>query len=225
VTAPAALPPGTAPGLDALFAPQSVAVIGASRDPHKWGRRVIDYTRRAGFAGALYGVNPSAGRDAVLPGARLVRGLEEIGERVDLAVIALPARATPAAVRDCATAGVRAAVLAASGFGELGGAGQAAEEEMRAAAARAGMRLLGPNGFGLYVAASGLNLTPREDVPPGQVALLTQSGNVAIALSGEASRAGLGFSVCAGVGNQADVGFGELLSYVAGDTSTRAAAL
>jgi acyl-CoA synthetase (NDP forming) len=208
-----------------LFNPRVVAVVGASRDPRKWGQRVIAHTCRAGFAGALYGVNPSAGRQDTLFGSRLVRSLEEIGERIDLAVIALPASGTLAAVRDCADAGARAAVLIASGFSELGGEAADAEEQMRLVAAQAGMRLLGPNGFGLYVGASGINLTPRQDIPRGEVALLTQSGNFAVALFGEAARARLGFSVCAGLGNQADVGFGELLGHLAGDPSSRAAAV
>lgn len=212
-------------GLDALFNPKVMVIIGASRDPHKWGNRVLDYTRQAGFSGSLYGVNPAARAGDDMSGAQLVPNLAAVSEPIDLALIALPASATLSAVESCAAAGVRAAVLAASGFGELGVDGREVEQRIRFAAAASGMRLLGPNGFGLFVAGSGINLTPHEKIAGGSVALAAQSGNVAFAVFGEAQRAGLGFSACLGIGNQIDVGFGELLSYFAADGNSDAVAL
>lgn len=216
---------GSETGLEGFFRPNSVAVIGASRDKNKWGRRVIDYTKRAGFRGSLYGVNHSVTAVTHEDGITLVPSLAAVDAPIDLAVIALPARLTPAAVEDCATSGVRAAVLAASGFSEISADGRDAERRMLDASARTGMRLLGPNGFGLFVAGAGLNLTPREDLPAGSVALATQSGNVAIALFAQAQRAGIGFSSCVGVGNQIDVSFGELLAHFAVDENCEAVAL
>jgi acyl-CoA synthetase (NDP forming) len=207
-------------GLGAFFSPRSVAVLGASRDPGKWGRRVLDYTRELGFEGSLYGVNPAAASFPPAEGVRFVPDVKAIGEPLDLAVVALPAVKTPDAVRSCVRAGAKAVVLAASGFGERGAGGRALEEEIQAAVAGTPMRLLGPNGFGLFAAPGKLNLTPKRDLPAGHLALLTQSGNVAIALAGEATRAGIGFSACVGVGNQLDVGFGELLGYFAADDAT-----
>ena len=210
--------------LDALFRPRAVAVVGASRDPSKWGRKVLGYTRDAGFAGRLYGVNPAADSLGDLEGVTFVAALDEIDEPVDLALIALPASKTPTAVTDCARNGVRAAVLAAAGFGERSPAGRLLEDEVRAVTAGPGMRVVGPNSIGLFVAEAGLNLTPIRAIPKGDLALATQSGNVAIALFQEARRAGLGFSACVGVGNQSDVDFGELLSYFASDPYSRSVA-
>lgn len=207
-------------GLDAFFRPRSIAVLGASRDREKWGRRVLDYTRELGFHGALYGVNPAASSFTPEAGLHFVTGLEQIEEPVDLAVVALPATKTPEAVRSCVRNKVAAVVLAASGFAERSEAGRILEEEIRTAVSGTFTRVLGPNGFGLFAAAGKLNLTPKHDLPVGRVALVTQSGNVTIALAGEASRAGIGFSACVGVGNQLDVSFGELLGYFASDDAT-----
>src|SRR5689334_6785523 len=92
-------------GLDALLAPKVIVVVGASRDPAKWGRRVLEYTHRAGFGGHLYGVNPTAG-DFTLPGVTMVSALTDIPVRIDLAVIARPAGAVPDIIEECAALGV-----------------------------------------------------------------------------------------------------------------------
>ncbi|HEY1617306.1 MAG TPA: acetate--CoA ligase family protein [Streptosporangiaceae bacterium] len=215
---------GRSAGLAALLAPRSIAVVGASRDPAKWGRRVLEYSQRAGYAGRLYGVTPVTA-DLGLPGVSTVPSLAAIDGQVDLAVIARPAAAVPAVIAECAAAGVGAALVTAAGFGELGGAALTAERDMIAAARRAGLRVLGPNTFGIFVADQGVNVTPREEIPAGSVALLTQSGNVAVALYELARQAGIGFSACVGVGNQADVDFGDLLGYFAADPATAAIAV
>src|SRR5579875_4169306 len=144
------------PALEALFEPRAVAVVGASRTAGKLGHDVMVECARLGYAGRLVGVTPSAdGWDVA--GRPVVRSLTDLDEPVDLAFVAVSADSTLAAVRDCAAAGVRAAVLAAAGLGELGGAHALLESEIGQVAAETGMRLLGPNGFGLYVRALGLN--------------------------------------------------------------------
>jgi acetyltransferase len=215
------VPSGT---LDAYFRPRGILVVGASRDPRKWGRQILDFTVRQGFKGALYAVNPAAVGFDGIPGVTFVGQPQDISEPVDLAVVVLRAGDTPDAVAACADAGVRAAVLPASGFGERGPAGKLLEEQLLAISARTGIRLLGPNGLGLFVAPAGINLTPNDDIPAGSVALASQSGNVAIALFAEATRAHIGFSACVGVGNQIDVSFGELLTHFAADPSARVVA-
>ena len=204
-----------------IFQPRSVAVVGASRDPAKWGRRILESTRRAGFDGSLYGVNPAVA-DLGLPGVTTVASLADIGGPVDLAVFARPASEAAGLIQQCAALGVKAVLITAAGLGELGGEHLAAEQRMVARAREAGIRLLGPNTFGFFVAARGLNLTPREDIPAGSVALLSQSGNVVVAMYEQARQLGIGFSACVGVGNQADVGLGELLGYCAGDPASAA---
>jgi acyl-CoA synthetase (NDP forming) len=211
-------------GIDAFFAPQTVAVVGASRRPGKLGHDVLRTAATRGFAGRMYGVNPLTDSDDIA-GWPVRRSLSEIEEPVDLALVAVPAAATLDAVTGCARAGVRAAVLAAAGLGEVDAEGQALEAEISRVAASAGMRLLGPNGFGLFVDAARLNLTTWSDIPSGRVALLTQSGNVAIALFRAASHAGIGFASCAGLGNQLDVNFADLVGFHAGSTHSDAVAL
>ncbi|MHB8505022.1 MAG: CoA-binding protein, partial [Acidimicrobiales bacterium] len=196
--------------LDAFFSPGTVAVVGASRRPGKVGHDVLVDSAGRGFAGHMVGVNPATD-GAPIAGWPVVASLAHVDRPVDLALVALPAETAPAAVADCAAAGVRAAVVAAAGLGELGGEAAALEAGMGAVARAAGMRILGPNGIGLYVGRIGLNLMYWWDIPPGRVALVTQSGNVAIALCRLLDHAGAGLSSCAGVGNQLDVTAAELV--------------
>jgi len=210
--------------LASLLAPKVIAVLGASRDPHKWGQRVIRYTRSAGFTGDVLAINPHAPQGSI-PGATVLASIGEAATGVDCAFLAVPRERTADAVRECCQAGVGTIVVAASGFGESSGAGAALEQELRELAAPSGARLLGPNCFGVYSSVPGVNLTPFEYVPPGDVALVSQSGNVSAQLFLAASRAGFGFSHCIGVGNQLDVGFGDVLAELAGHPGSRAVAL
>jgi acetyltransferase len=211
-------------GLEALLAPRSLAVVGASTNPAKWGHRVIEYCHKAGFAGPVYAVNQRTG-ERQIAGAPVFPSLLDIPERVDCALLAVPAALVETSVKDCASARVGAAVIAASGFAETGGSGYEAQSRIATIAEAAGLRLLGPNCFGLCRSEIGLVLTPHDYFPPGRVALLAQSGNVAIAVSQMAMQAHLGFSLVVGVGNQIDVGFGELLEWCAADATTSAIGL
>jgi acetyltransferase len=211
-------------GIDAFFAPNGLAVFGASLNPNKLGYKVIKSSVALRFAEPIFGVNPrSEGKEVA--GRPLVRSLSEINERVDLAYVAVPAAATLDVVRECARSGIRAAVLLASGLGERDAEGSTREAEIGRVAADAGMRLLGPNGYGLFSARVGLNLTSYPTIPTGRVALMTQSGNAAIALFRQARYAGIGFSSCAGLGNQLDVNFADLIGYHAQSNDCDALAL
>jgi len=211
-------------GLEYMFRPSVIAVVGASRDPAKWGRRILEYTGRAGFSGTLYGVNPGVA-DLNVPRVTTVAALSDIGQPIDLAVLARPASTTAELIDECAALGVKSVLVTAAGFGELGGEHLAAEQRIVARAREAGIRLLGPNTFGMFIAASRVNLTPREHIPPGSVAVLSQSGNVVVGMYEQARQAGIGFSACVGVGNQVDVGLGELLAYFADDPASAAIAV
>jgi len=208
-------------GLDHLLHPQVIAVVGASRDPAKWGRRVLEYTARAGFRGRLYGVNPRVA-DLGIDGVMTTPGLGDICEPIDLAVLARPAAWTADLVRECAEQGVRSVLIATAGLGELGGAHLEVQSQFVRLASAAGMRVLGPNTFGIFMAADGINLTPREHIPAGSVSILSQSGNVVVGLYEQARQVGIGFSACVGVGNQADVELGELLEYFAAESTASA---
>ncbi len=211
-------------GLEYMFRPSVIAVVGASRDPAKWGRRILEYTGRAGFSGTLYGVNPGVA-DLKVPRVTTVAALSDIGQPIDLAVLARPASTTAELMDECAALGVKSVLVPAAGFGELGGEHLAAEQRIVARAREAGIRLLGPNTFGMFIAASRVNLTPREHIPPGSVAMLSQSGNVVVGMYEQARQVGIGFSACVGVGNQVDVGLGELLAYFGDDPASAAIAV
>lgn len=210
--------------LNALLRPDTIAVLGASRDPHKWGQRVIRYTRAAGFTGEIFAVNPRASAEDI-PAATVVADLAESGTPISCAFLAVPRDAVLGEVERCCSLGVSTIVVAASGFGESSAAGAELERRVLELAHAAGVRVVGPNCFGVFSAVAGVNLTPFEYVPPGRVALVSQSGNVSAELFIAAGRAGIGFSYCIGVGNQADVGFGDLLAEFAKDPHTDAVAM
>lgn len=207
-----------------LFRPASLAVIGASRRAGKLGHDAIAACTALGFPGRIVGVNPAAAGETIA-GQPVVASIAQAGGPLDLALVAVPAARVLDAVREAADAGVRAAVVAAAGLGELGGEGSLIEEEIAALCEASGMRLLGPNCFGLYVAGRGLDLTSWHRFPPGRIALVTQSGNIAIALSRLAARAGIGFSSCVGLGNQLDVTAADVIAYHADSDDCDAVAL
>jgi acyl-CoA synthetase (NDP forming) len=204
--------------LDALFAPRSVAVIGASEDPGKAGHAMM--CSLAGFPGPLYPVNPKAaevlGRDAYAsPG--------DLPEAVDLAVLVVPPSEVPRVLDNCGTRGIRAAVVCAGGFAESGEDGAELQRRAAATARRHGIRLLGPNtsGFVNPRARVAANFMPTVDqLRPGPAAIVAQSGGMNLLLSFLADAEGLGLNLGAGLGNAADVGFAEVLDHVADDEAT-----
>ena len=153
--------------LDAFYSPRSVVVVGASRRPGKLGHDVMVEYARLGLAGAMYGVIPLADVEPV-GGWPVVRSVGELPEVPALALVALGVLDTLAAVDELARAGVRAAVLAAAGLGELGGVAAQIEREIAGVARSAGMRLLGANGFGLFSGPARLNLTAWREVLAGR---------------------------------------------------------
>ncbi|HET8657837.1 MAG TPA: GNAT family N-acetyltransferase [Micromonosporaceae bacterium] len=197
-----------------LLNPKGIAVYGASRTGRGVGASVLGYLRSAGFAGPVVAVHPSAGPPAV-------PSLVDAGVAVDLAVVAVPAEAVPAVVADAAAAGVHGLVVLSSGFAEAGPAGAAAQQALLRAVRARGMRLVGPNCFGLANPAVRLNATLAPQLPaPGRVGLFSQSGAFGIALLAEADRRGVGLSSFVSVGNRADVSGNDLLQYWQDDPGT-----
>ncbi|MBM4416630.1 MAG: GNAT family N-acetyltransferase, partial [Chloroflexi bacterium] len=215
----------TAASLVPLFRPASVALIGASRTPGSIGRTVLERLLAAGFAGAIYPVNPSA---HAVGGIRAYPAVTAIPDAVDLAVIAVPAAAVPAVVDDCATKGVRALVVLSAGFAELGASGAAVQAELVARVRGHGMRMVGPNCIGVFNADPEvrLNATFGRALPPaGGVAMSSQSGAMGIAITDYAARLGIGLSTFVSVGNKADVSGNDLLQYWESDPGTNVIAL
>ncbi len=203
-----------------IFEPRSIAVVGASADPTKRGHQILRGLERSGFPGPVHAVNPRGGR---LLGQELLPSVEGLPRGVDLAVLCTPADTAPDLVRACGERGVGGVVVLAVGFGESGGRGAELERRLGEAARARGVRVIGPNTSGLMNLHRRVNLIGVRDVRPGGIALLVQSGNIALGLMNEVvARTREGISVCCGLGNQVDVGFDEVLEYLGGDARTKA---
>jgi len=208
--------------LDAFFRPRAVAVIGASSTPGKLGHTVVRNLIDGGFSGAIYAVNPSG---ADIAGAKSVATLGAIGTVVDLAFLAVPAARAHAAIRDCAAHGVRAVVIGASGFAELGTQeGRALQDAIAATAAGRSMRIIGPNTNGLMsvhdALSLGYNASHGERIRPGTVSVLSHSGALFDGIAKRLQGFGAGLSRFVAVGNEIDVSLLELLEALADDATT-----
>ncbi len=210
--------PGTRT-LEPLLFPRTVAVIGAGRSG--LGRLVLDHLVEAGFNGPIWAVHPDRTQVGAIPAFPRV---EQLPEPPDLAVIALPRDRAVEAVEACAAIGCGSAVVISAGFSEVGPEGEAAQTRVVEAARRAGMRILGPNCMGLIHSHPGVRLSASFGVGPvaeGGVALLTQSGSIGDYYLYHCREWGLGVSLLASVGNEADVTLDELIQAAARDDRTR----
>jgi acyl-CoA synthetase (NDP forming) len=214
---------GVRVALDRLFDPRSIAVVGASTNPSKRGYQVVRALRESGYPHPVYPVNSRGG---VILGLPVYRSIAELPAGVDVALLALPGAAVPAALRELAGLGVAGAVVLANGFRESGPDGRALEAELAAAVADTGIRVVGPNTSGILNTASGANLVGVPDVPAGPVSVVTQSGNMLLSLLAD-NRAlhGPGFHCYVGLGNQVDLGYAECVAYLARQPGTGAIAL
>jgi acyl-CoA synthetase (NDP forming) len=206
--------------LRALLAPRSIAVIGASESPDSWAPEIFRSLHHLGYRGELYPVNPKY--DEVW-GRRCLSSVLELPKGVDLAVVVVPASIAVRAVEDCGRAGVRAAMVVSSGFAEAGPGGMKLQEELRAAARRHRLPVLGPNveGFVNYVdRVAPYGTTPPPDPIAGGVSVVSQSGTVAWTMGQMASDRGLGLRIILGVGNEAVIGLGDMLAWAAADRHT-----
>jgi len=208
--------------LSALFSPRSIAVVGASSSPQKIGGIPIDYALRFGFEGALYAVNPKAEQIQGLPA---YPNLQAIGKPVDLAILAVPAALVDRALEDAIAAGVKGVVLFSSGFAEVGAEGAAAQARLAARARAAGVRIVGPNCLGVMNLRSNVYATfsPAPGVgrvAPGRIGLVSQSGAFGAYAYAMARERGVGLSVWATTGNEADVQLADCLAWLAQDEGT-----
>ena len=215
----------SARAVSSFLRPSSVAVVGASRHPDSVGGALIRNLLGGGFKGHVYPVNPHARTIEKVPAYRSVLDLPEA---VDLAVIAVPAAAVVDVARDCAQLGVRAILVISAGFAEVGGDGAERQRELIKVCRDAGLRLIGPNCLGILNTdpAVNLNATFSREVPPaGRVAVMSQSGGVAIALMDVAAQLRIGVSSFVSVGNKTDISGNDLLEYWEDDPNTALIAL
>jgi len=200
-----------------LFEPGSVAVIGASRRTGTVGRAILDNIRTGGYKGRLYAVNPHA---RYLGGVRCVPTVAELPEAPELAVIAVPPAGVIDIAKVCGTKGVKALVVITAGLDTP------ARADLLAICRRHGMRLVGPNCFGIAVPGTGLDATFAASHPqPGTAGLVMQSGGLGFALVDQLSRLGIGISSFASVGNKLDVSSNDMLLWWEHDGVTRLAIL
>lgn len=210
----------TAASLRPLLHPASVAIVGASRDPHSIGYRLLDAARSNDFRGRLYPINPHA---STIGGLQAYPSLRALPEPVDLAVIAVPHEIVPKVAEECALLGVRALVVISSGFAEVGEEGKRRQDDLLETVRRHGMRMVGPNCFGILNTdpAIHLNATFTSVFPrPGRIAMSSQSGALGLALLAATDRLQLGISTFVSVGNKADVSLNDLLQYWENDPAT-----
>lgn len=200
------------PSLARIFDPASIAVVGASSDPAKRGYQIVRALTESGYGGRIHPVNPRGGE---LLGLAVTESVERLPDGVDLAVLCTPAEMAPDLVRACGARRVGGAVVLAVGFAEVGAAGEVLEDRLAEAGKASGVRIIGPNTSGLLNLERGVNLVGARDVRSGGLAVVVQSGNVALALMTEVTeRSWDGISIYLGVGNQIDVGFAEALQYL-----------
>jgi acetyltransferase len=203
------------PILAAMLAPKSVAVIGASEKPGSVGRALMENLQS--FSGSVFLVNPN--RATVLE-QKAFPTIRDVPENVDLAVIATPAATVPGIVSECATVGVRGAVIISAGFKECGPAG--AELEKQVFARRGQMRIIGPNCVGVMLPHIGLNATFAKPLAlPGNIGFISQSGALCTAILDWSRSIQLGFSAFISIGSMADVNWGDLIYHLGDDPHTR----
>ncbi|MDJ0741397.1 MAG: bifunctional acetate--CoA ligase family protein/GNAT family N-acetyltransferase [Gammaproteobacteria bacterium] len=202
-----------------VFEPQSIAIVGASERESSVAAQVLRNMRESGFDGDIYPVNPKYDSVQGLPA---FAAISDIDHPIDLVVIAIPAAKIPPVMRECGEHEVGAAIVLSAGFGEIGKRGAALQHEIVDIARTYDIPLVGPNCLGVIRPRVGLNATfAKSGVETGQVALVAQSGAFCTALLDWADSNGFGFSAVASLGATADVGFGDVLDYLAVDPETK----
>jgi acetyltransferase len=205
--------------LDAIFAPKTVAVIGATEKVGSVGRTLLWNLISNPFGGTVFPVNPK--RPSVL-GIKAYPTIAAVPERVDLAVIATPAQTVPDVIRECVDAGVKGAIIISAGFKETGATGVELEQQILEQAHRGKMRIIGPNCLGVMSPLTGLNATFASTMArPGTVGFISQSGALCTSILDWSFRENVGFSAFMSIGSMLDVGWGDLMSYLGDDPRTQ----
>jgi acetyltransferase len=205
--------------LDAIFRPETVAVIGATERPGSVGRTIMWNLVSSPFGGTVFPVNSR--RPNVL-GVKAYPSVSEVPARVDLAVIVAPAPAVPGIIGECVEAGVGGAIIISAGFRETGPEGVELERRVLEEAGRGRMRIVGPNCLGVMKPPTGFNATFAGTIArPGNVALLSQSGALLTAILDQSLMENVGFSALVSVGSMMDVSWGDLIYYLGDDPQTK----
>ncbi|MGV6875238.1 acetate--CoA ligase family protein [Pseudochelatococcus sp. B33] len=213
--------------IETILNPRSVAVIGASKDPTKYGSRVIAQLLKFDFGGEIVPIHP---KETEIMGLRAVAHIAEAPGPVDLALLSVGPQLVVDICRECAAAGVGCCIIVTTGFAEADADGRARQEELMRIARETGMRILGPNCMGLIIPSRNLALCSSvvfddNGLLPGQIGLISQSGGLMVSLYDRARTDGIGFSRCVSLGNQADLEACDFLEAMIADAQTHAICL
>jgi len=203
--------------LNRIFYPESVAIIGASKE-RKFGRMFLESFLDMGFEGKLCPINP---HEKEILGLKAYPSVKEIPGTVDLAIVATPPQTVPQVVRECAEKGVKGVVIYTAGFGEMSAEGKKIEEEMVRTARARGTRIIGPNCQGIYCPSSKLTIFPSFPKEGGNVAFISQSGSLATMLVLVGALKGIRFSKVVSFGNGCDLNIADFLEYLWKDPETK----
>ncbi|MDZ8054353.1 MAG: bifunctional acetate--CoA ligase family protein/GNAT family N-acetyltransferase [Aulosira sp. ZfuVER01] len=205
--------------LSSIFAPETVAVIGASDSPGSVGRTLLWNLISNPFGGTVFPVNP---KHHSVMGIKSYATIAEVPDGVDLAVIATPAPTVPGIVRECVAAGVKSAVIVSAGFKEIGPPGIELEQQILQEARLGRLRIIGPNCLGVMNPHTGLNATFASTMArPGKVGFISQSGALCTSILDWSLRENVGFSAFMSIGSMLDVGWGDLIYYLGDDPKTQ----
>ncbi|HTI98315.1 MAG TPA: bifunctional acetate--CoA ligase family protein/GNAT family N-acetyltransferase [Dongiaceae bacterium] len=205
--------------LDAIFAPKTVAVIGATENPNTVGRTILENLQKGKFPGVIYPVNPK--RDTVL-GLKAYPNISAVPTTPDLVVVITPPPTVPGIIRDSVARGVRGAIIISAGFKEIGAPGVELERQIMVEASKGNMRIVGPNCLGVMSPRGKFNATFAADMcRPGNVGFISQSGALCTAILDWSLRENVGFSAFVSLGSMLDVGWGDLIYHLGDDPNTK----
>jgi acetyltransferase len=205
--------------LEKIFNPKTVAIIGASDVEGSVGYAIVKNFAQSGYAGKVYYVNI---KKPEMLGVKAYQSVEQIPDKIDLAMIATPAKTVPGVMEECGKAQVKGAIIVSAGFKEIGPAGKALEDQLGAVAKKYNIRVIGPNCIGVLRPRVNLNATFLDKMPKsGNVAFLSQSGALGSAILDWAIHENIGFSNFVSVGSMIDVDFGDLIDYFGSDPKTK----
>ena len=210
-------------GIEYFFNPRSIAIVGASGDKRKVGGRPLAALIDRGYAGKIFPINPGYEE---LAGKKCYPSILDVPDDIDMAIVSVPAAAVLEVLEQCATKHVRAAVVFSAGFGEVGAAGEVEQEKIRMLSRASGMRILGPNCFGLMNVRNAVMATFAHELEmkcdsPRTLSLVAQSGAVGSRMFEDATKAGVGCTSFTSVGNEADAEFSDIIDYLLDDPDTK----
>lgn len=205
--------------LRSLIHPNSIAVIGASKTPGKIGYAVIENIKASGYTGEVYPINP---KEPEVAGYKAYPNVRDVGKPIDVAVFCVPAGASLAVAEDCGKAGVKHLIVITAGFKEIGGEGKKLEQDLVTIARKYGMRITGPNNLGVMDTHTPINATFAKDFAlKGNIAFISQSGALCVAILDWSLKRGLGFSQFISIGNKADLNEADFIEAASDDPNTK----